>query len=89
MDAFGIKDVIYLVTFSVGIVATFLGTKHNLKNYIRDKVDELKEENNRLKLKIKDLEAKDSLQQQVIDQIGKQMEGLIPKLIDATKRKEL
>jgi hypothetical protein len=88
MESFGIKDVIYICGIVVSMIATFLTTKHNLKEYIRDKHDELKDQMNQMKLETANLKAKDDLQQQVIDQIGKQMEGLIPKLVDAIKEKE-
>jgi len=42
----------------------------------------------KLKLELKDLQKKDELQQQVIDQIGGNMNTLIPKLVEATKSKE-
>lgn len=42
-----------------------------------------------LKLQLKDLQRKDDLQQQVIDQIGGNMDNLIPKLAEAVNRKEV
>jgi hypothetical protein len=41
-----------------------------------------------LRVQIAEQKAKDDLQQQVIDQIGKQMDKLIPQLIEALKHKK-
>jgi len=49
--------------------------------------DKLQKQITDLRLELKDLQSRDELQQQVIDQIGKNMDNLIPKLIEATKLK--
>lgn len=85
---FGLKDVLYIVGIVVSTLITFFGTRHGLKEYIRDKNDELKDEINNLKVKLQEQKAKDDLQQQVIDQIGKQMDSLIPKLIGRLQQKK-
>jgi hypothetical protein len=88
MELLGTKDIIYICGIVIAAITTFLTTKFQLKEYTRDKFDSLKDEISDLRLKIKDLEAKDGLQQQVIDQFGKQIEDLIPKLMDAINKKE-
>ena len=85
---FGLKDVLYIIGIVVSAVISFLSTRHKMKEYIRDKVDELKNEIHNLKLSHSELKAKDELQQQVLDQIGKQMDKLIPQLITELKEKK-
>ncbi len=69
-------------------MATFFGTKHNLKEYARDKIDELKSELHKQQLQMTELKAKDDLQEQVIEQINKQLTTLIPRLFEALSRQE-
>lgn len=88
MEAFGSKDVLYIVGYAATIVATFLITKHGIRDYVRDKYDQLKDEITQIKIENKELKSRDDLQQQVIDQLRKQLEDLIPKLVEAIKRKE-
>jgi hypothetical protein len=71
-----IKDALYIGGIIVSAIISFLGTRYKLKDYFKDKIHSLE-------LQLKDLNSKDELQQQVIDQIGKQMDILVPKLIDA------
>ncbi|QMU63359.1 MAG: hypothetical protein GKR88_03060 [Flavobacteriaceae bacterium] len=85
---FGLKDLLYIVGIVASAIISFLGTRHKLKEYIRDKNDLLKEQINDLKIKLQEQKSKDDLQQQVIDQIGKQMDNLIPKLVDELKHKK-
>lgn len=85
---FGLRDILYIVGIVVSTLFTFFGTRHGLKEYIRDKNDDLKEQINDLKIKLQEHKAKDDLQQQVIDQIGKQMDELIPKLISQLEDKK-
>lgn len=85
---FGLKDMLYIIGIVVSAIISFLGTRHKLKEYIRDKNDLLKEQINDLKLSLQEQKSKDDLQQQVIDQIGKQMDSLIPHLIDELKHKK-
>ena len=40
---FGIKDMLYIVGIIVAGLSTFYTTKHNLKEYVRDRIDELKD----------------------------------------------
>ena len=85
---FGIKDVLYIIGIVVSASVSFLGTRHKLKEYIRDKNDELKDKIHHLELQLNNQKAKDDLQQQVIDQIGQQMNNLIPKLLKAIQYKK-
>lgn len=85
---FGLKDVFYIGGIVLSAVISFLGTRHRLKEYIRDKNDLLKDEINSLKIKLQEQKSRDDLQQQVIDQIGKQMDELIPKLVEEVKHKK-
>ncbi len=85
---FELKDVLYIVGIVVSTLITFFGTRHGLKDYIRDKNDELKEQISDLKITLQEQKSKDDLQQQVIDQIGKQMDDLIPKLIGRLELKK-
>jgi len=64
---FEIKDVLYIVGIVVSALISFLGTRHKLKEYIRDKNDALKDKIHNLELLLKEQKSKDDLQQQVID----------------------
>jgi gas vesicle protein len=59
-----------------------------MKEYIRDKTDLLKDDINELKIKHQELKSKDDLQQLVLDQIGKQIDELLPKLVEAVNSKK-
>lgn len=85
---FGLRDLLYIIGIVVSTLITFFGTRHGLKEYIRDKHDALKDQIHELKIKLQEHKAKDDLQQQVIDQIGKQMDELIPKLISQLEDKK-
>lgn len=85
---FGLKDVLYIVGIVASTLISFLGTRHKLKEYIRDKNDILKDQINDLKVKLQEQKSRDDLQQQVIDQIGKQMDNLIPKLLEGLQHKK-
>ena len=85
---FEIKDVMYIAGIVASAIISFLGTRHKLKEYVRDKNDVIKEKISDLRVQLTEQKAKDDLQQQVIDQIGKQMDKLIPQLIEALKHKK-
>lgn len=92
MDNLGIKDVIYIVVWAVSIVVTFLSTKHQIENKIRDKTDEI---DKKFRDKIEDqnkkitelekeqihLKHRDEMQQQAIDEFRKQSFDYIPNLV--------
>ena len=48
----GLKDVLYIIGLVASVIITFLTTKHKLKEYVRDKNDELKKEINQLRIEI-------------------------------------
>ena len=83
-----LKDILYVLAIVVSAVVSFLTTRHKMKEYIRDKTDLLKDEINELKLKHQELRSKDDLQQLVLDQIGKQIDELLPKLVEAVNSKK-
>ena len=86
---FEVKDVLYILGIVASAIVAFLGSRHNMKEYIRDKTEKLKDEVHDLKLKHQELKSKDDLQQQVIDQIGKQIDTLLPKLMEAVNSKKV
>lgn len=83
MNPLELRDYLYIGGIILTGVVTFISTRHKLKEHIRDRHDDLKEQINQLKLDMKDLKSKDDLQQQVIDQMSKTNEELIPKLLNA------
>ncbi len=85
---FELKDVMYIIGIVTSTLITFLGTRYKMKEYVRDKHDELKDYIQSLNLKLQEHKSKDDLQQQVIDQIGKQMDELIPTLISQIETKK-
>ena len=85
---FSLKDVLYIVGIIASAIISFLGTRHKLKEYVRDTNEGLKNKIHETELKLSDLRSKDTLQQQVIDQIGKQMDELVPKLIEALNERK-
>lgn len=87
---FGLKDLLYIIGIVVSGIISFLGTRHRMKEYIRDKNELLTEKVHDLEIKHTELKFRDELQQQVINQIGKQMDALVPKLIEElNERKKL
>lgn len=85
---FQLKDVLYIVGIVASALISFFATRHGLKEYVRDKHDDLKDKISDLKIQLENQRAKDDLQQQVIDQIGQQMKELIPKLVDRLEHKK-
>ena len=80
MDGIGIKDVIYIVGLAVSVVSTFFITKHQIKEFIRDKVEELNKKITELEKEQINLKHRDEIQQQVIDEFRKQVLDHLPKL---------
>ncbi|MCZ2129697.1 MAG: hypothetical protein LC109_05455 [Bacteroidia bacterium] len=85
---FGLRDIIYIVGIVTTAVATFLTTKHNIKEFVRDKLDSLKDLLNDQKIEIERLKAKDENQQQIIDQFQKQVLDHLPALFEILKEKK-
>lgn len=88
MDNFGLKDIIYISTIVATMVSTFFGTKHSLKEFVRDKVDVLKDQLNEHRIEIERLKSKDENQQQIIDQFQKQVLNYLPNLFDVLKERK-
>ena len=84
---FEIKDVLYIIGMGGSALISFLGTRHKLKEYIRDKNDQLNEKIHKLEIQLNNLKSKDDLQQQVLDQIGSQMNIIINQLLKAIDHK--
>ena len=61
-------------------VITFLATRHNIENKIRDKGDELNKKITELEKEQINLKHRDEIQQQVIDEFRKQVLDHLPKL---------
>lgn len=85
---FALKDILYIFGIIISGIVVFFKTKHGIKEYVRDHIDNTTKEITSLKLQIKDLQNKDELQQQVIDQIGNNNNALIPVLVEALKQKQ-
>lgn len=86
---FQLRDVLYVVGLAVSVVITFFSARYGVKEYTRDKCEDLKKDISDLKLRIKDLESKDNLQQQILDQLGEHTKELIPKLMDMINYKKV
>lgn len=87
MNQLELRDYLYIGGIILTGVVTFISTRHKLKEHIRDKHDDLKEQINQLKLEMKDLKSKDELQQQVIDQMSKSNQEVISKLLNIAETK--
>ena len=85
---FTLKDVLYIIGLVATVIITFFTTKHGIKEYVRDKLDERQKELEDLKIRISRLESKEDLQEQVSSQIGLHMDKLIPQLQKALNSKE-
>lgn len=85
MEHLGTKDIIYIVALVASVVGTFFATKHNIKEFVRDKLDNLKEKLNDQKIEIEKLKSKDENQQQIIEQLQKQVLDHLPDLFEILK----
>lgn len=81
---FGIKDVITIMVFAVGIAATFYGTRFKIKEYVRDRIEKLKDEHNEMKLEIERLKNRDELQEQIIQQLKVNVLDRLPDILGST-----
>ncbi|WP_421497820.1 hypothetical protein [Flavobacterium columnare] len=77
-----LKDVGYIVGIVGTAIATFLTTKHNLKEYVRDKTDELKDKIHKQELELEKLKGRDENQQQIINLFQSQILDHLPKIYD-------
>lgn len=85
MEPLGIKDLLYIISIVVAAVVTFLTTKHNLKDYIRDKTEESNRSINANKdliseqnIEIEKLKTSLEYQKQILDQFQKQILPHLP-----------
>jgi hypothetical protein len=69
-------------------VAVYFRTINQLEHRFRDKIDEQNKQINDLRLEMVNLKSKDDLQQQVIDQIKKQVLDNLPAFYEAINQKE-
>ncbi len=69
-------------------VAVYFKTINQLEHRFRDKIDEKNKQINDLRLEMVNLKSKDDLQQQVIDQIKKQVLDNLPAFYEAINQKE-
>jgi hypothetical protein len=69
-------------------VAVYFRTINQLEHRFRDKIDEQNKQINELRLEMVNLKSKDDLQQQVIDQIKKQVLDNLPAFYEAISQKE-
>lgn len=87
MEPLGIKDLLYIISIAVAAVVTFLTTKHNLKDYIRDKIEECNKniaENKDLianqNIELERLKTSLEYQKQILDQFQKQILPHLPEI---------
>lgn len=78
-----IKDVLYIIGIVAAGIGTFLTTKHNLKEYVRDKVDELKDKIHKQEIEIEKLKGRDENQQQILKMLQTQVLDKIPNVLDS------
>ena len=69
-------------------VAVYFKTINQLEHRFRDKIDNQNKQINDLRLEMVNLKSKDDLQQQVIDQIKKQVLDNLPTFYEAINQKE-
>lgn len=79
---FDLKDTLYIIGIIVAGLSTFLTTKHNLKEYVRDKVDELKDKIHKQEIELEKLKGRDENQQQILKILQTQVLDKIPNVLD-------
>ncbi|MFY8097263.1 MAG: hypothetical protein ACOVMH_05545 [Flavobacterium sp.] len=77
-----LKDVGYIVGIVGTAIATFLTTKHNLKDYVRDRIDELKDKIHKQEIEIEKLKGRDENQQSIIELFKTQILDNLPKIYE-------
>lgn len=77
-----LKDVGYIVGIVGTAIATFLTTKHNLKEYVRDRIDELKEKIHKQELELREIKGRDENQQQILNILQTHVLDKMPSIID-------
>lgn len=89
---FDFRDLITIVGVVSSAIVTFLGTKHSLKEYVRDKVEILKDKVHLQEIEIEKLKGRDENQQQIIKTFQNQVLDHLPKIyeiINSQKTKQL
>ncbi len=87
MEPLSIKDLLYIISIVVAAVVTFLTTKHNLKDYIRDKTEESNRSINvnkdliaEQKVELEKMKTSLEYQKQIIDEFKKQIMPHLPEI---------
>ncbi len=87
MDLIPVKDFIYILSSVVAVVITFYTTKHNLKDFMRDKMDECNDKVNANKdliskqnIELERLKTSLEYQKQILDQFQKQILPHLPEI---------
>ena len=89
MGGLDVKDAIYIALIISTGIATFLTTKHKLKEYIRDRIDCLTDKIHTHEVEMERLKGRDENQQQIIDTFQKQVLDHLPALYEiATNAKK-
>jgi cell division protein FtsL len=83
-----LRTLLLVLGIIISGVAVYFRTIHQLEYRFRDKIDEQNKQINDLKLEMVNLKSKDDLQQQVIDQIKKQVLDNLPAFYEAISQKE-
>lgn len=86
---FGLRDLLTIVGIVGTAIVTFLTTRHNLKDYVRDKVDELKDKIHKQEIDIVRLKERDENQQQIIDLFKSQVLDNLPKIYDIINNQKI
>lgn len=86
MESFDLKDAIYIAIIIGTGITTFLSTKHKLKEYIRDRIDELKDKLHNQEVEIERLKGRDENQQQIIDTFQNQVLNHLPALYEIANK---
>jgi len=79
---FDLRDLITIMAIVASTIVTFLGTKHSLKEYVRDKVDALKDKVHLQEIEIEKLKGRDENQQQIIKMFQSQILDHLPKIYE-------
>ena len=84
---FGLKDTLYIIGIIVAGLSTFFTTRHNLKEYVRDRIDELKDKIHKQEIEIEKLKGRDENQQQILKILQTNVLDKIPNMLDMNTKK--
>ncbi len=79
---FGLRDLLTIVGIVGTAIVTFLSTRHNLKDFVRDKTDELKDKIHKQEIEIEKLKGRDENQQQILKMLQTNVLDKIPNMLD-------